>query len=73
MNPLVANGRHSRLAGDLEECDWIVLNKALDRLEEPNRAQERGFDGPVKVLETHFEQVFRSGPITVYRRTIAPS
>ena len=54
MNPFSANAPGSRLSSDLEQADWLVLNRAWDDWPEQNRSRENGSDEPLRVVRNDF-------------------
>jgi hypothetical protein len=68
MNPFSANGPGSRLAGELEQADWIVLNRAWDDWPEQNRSRENGSDEPLRVVRNNFVLVEEYGPFELFCR-----
>jgi hypothetical protein len=68
MNPFSANGPGSRLAGDLAQADWIVLNRAWDDWPEQNRSRENGPDEPLRVVRNDFVLVEEYGSFELFRR-----
>jgi hypothetical protein len=68
MNPFSANGPGSRLAGELEQADWIVLNRAWDDWPEQNRSRENGPDEPLRVVRDNFVLVEEYGSFELFCR-----
>ncbi len=68
MNPLSANRPHSRLAADVKSADWLVLNRAWNTWDEPNRSREYGSDEPNQVVADNFEPVAQSGTLMLLAR-----
>jgi hypothetical protein len=68
MNPFSANGPGSRLSSDLEQADWIVLNRAWDDWPEQNRSRENGPEEPLRVVENNFILVEEYGSFELFRR-----
>jgi len=68
MNPFSANAPGSRLASDLEQADWIVLNRAWDDWPEQNRSRENGPDAPLQVVRNNFILVEEYGSFELFRR-----
>jgi len=68
MNPFSANGPGSRLSGELEQADWIVLNRAWDNWPEQNRSRENGPDEPLRVIRNNFVLVEEYGSFELFGR-----
>lgn len=68
MNPFSANALGSRLSSDLEQADWLVLNRAWDDWPEQNRSRENGPDEPPRVVKDDFILVGEYGTFELYRR-----
>ena len=68
MNPFSANGPGSRLSSDLEQADWIVLNRAWDDWPEQNRSRENGPEAPLRVVRNNFILVEEYGSFELFRR-----
>jgi hypothetical protein len=68
MNPFSANAPGSRLSSDLEQADWIVLNRAWDDWPEQNRSRENGPDEPLRVIRNDFMLVEEYGSFELFRR-----
>jgi hypothetical protein len=71
MNPFSANRPHSRLAADVSSADWLILDRMLDRWNEPNRSADFGDDAPNQVVLTKFELVGDFGPYGLFHRKSA--
>jgi hypothetical protein len=67
MNPGSTNAPDSRLARDVESADWLVLNRAWDLINEPNRSSEFGPDAPNEVVRTKFDFWSEYGPYLIFR------
>ena len=70
MNPLSANRPGSRLAADVQSADWLVLNRAWDSWDEPNRSFEYGSNAPNAVVQRDFVQRGEFGPFLLWQRKI---
>jgi hypothetical protein len=68
MNPFSANAPGSRLSSDLEQADWLVLNRAWDDWPEQNRSRENGPDEPLQVVRNNFILVEEYGSFRLLRR-----
>ncbi len=68
MNPLSANRPGSRLAADVESADWLVLNRAWDSWNEPNRSLEYGSNIPNEVVQQKFVRCGEFGSYVLWRR-----
>jgi len=68
MNPFSANAPGSRLSSDLEQADWLVLNRAWDDWQEQNRSRENGSDEPLRVVRNDFILVEEYGSFELFRR-----
>jgi hypothetical protein len=68
MNPFSANAPGSRLSTDLEQADWIVLNRAWDDWPEQNRSRENGPEEPLRVVRNNFVVVEEYGSFQLFRR-----
>ncbi len=68
MNPLSANRPGSRLAADIQTADWLVLNKAWDNAQEPNRSSEYGSAKPNHVVQENFRLIGAYGSYSLFRR-----
>jgi hypothetical protein len=68
MNPFSANAPGSRLSRDLEQADWVVLNRAWDDWPEQNRSRENGPDEPLQVVRNNFILVEEDGSFELFRR-----
>jgi hypothetical protein len=68
MNPFSANAPGSRLSSDLEQADWLVLNRAWDDWPEQNRSRENGPDEPLLVVRNDFILVEEYGSFELFRR-----
>ena len=71
MNPFSANRPHSRLAADVSNADWLILDRTMDQWSEPNRSAEFGDDAPNRVVLTEFELVGDFGAYGLFRRKAA--
>jgi hypothetical protein len=67
MNPFSANAPGSRLSRDLEQADWIVLNREWDDWSEQNRSRENGPDEPLRVVKDDFLLVDEYGSFELFR------
>ena len=68
MNPLSANRPGSQLAADVQSADWLVLNRAWDLWNEPNRSTEYASNEPNEVVQRDFEVVREFGGYVILRR-----
>jgi hypothetical protein len=68
MNPFSANAPGSRLASDLEQADWLVLNRAWDDWPAQSRSGENGPDEPLRVVRDDFVLVEEYGSFELFRR-----
>jgi hypothetical protein len=68
MNPFSANRPGSRLAADVATADWLVLNRAWDSWNEPNRSIEYGSDAPNRVVRERFERCGKFGGYLLFHR-----
>ena len=68
MNPFSANRPGSRLAADIATADWLVLNRAWDTWNEPNRSIEYGSDAPNRVVRERFELRGKFGGYLLFHR-----
>lgn len=68
MNPLSANRPGSRLASDIASADWLVLNRAWDVANEPNRSVEYGSTEPGDIVRERFLPAGRFGSYLLFRR-----
>jgi hypothetical protein len=68
MNPFSTNAPGSRLPSDLEQADWLVLNRAWDDWPEQNRSREDGPDEPLRVVRNNFILVNEYGSFELFRR-----
>jgi hypothetical protein len=68
MNPFSANAPGSRLSSDLEQADWLVLNRAWDDWPEQNRSRENGPDAPLRVIKDDFTIIGEYGTFELFRR-----
>jgi hypothetical protein len=67
MNPFSANRPGSRLATDVASADWLVLNRAWDNWQEPNRSVDNGEDTANQVVQTQFTQIGEYGPFLLFQ------
>jgi len=67
MNPFSANAPGSRLSRDLEQADWVVLNREWDDWPEQNRSRENGPDEPLRVVKDDFLLVDEYGSFELFR------
>ncbi len=70
MNPFSANRPGSRLAEDVKDADWLVLNRDFDFWNEPNRSREFQSDVPNQMVKEHFEVVAEFGNYLLFHRKI---
>jgi hypothetical protein len=70
MNPLSANRPGSRLAADVESADWLILNRAWDHWNEPNRSVEYGSNAANAVVQIDFVRIGDYRTFTLWRRKI---
>jgi hypothetical protein len=68
MNPFSANRPGSRLAEDVKDADWLVLNRDFDLWTEPNRSREFQSDVPNQMVKEHFEVVGEFGAYLLCHR-----
>jgi hypothetical protein len=68
MNPLSANGAHSRLADDLTTADWIILSSMWDNWIEPNASSQLGPDTPLRIVATQFRLIAHDGSYSLFQR-----
>ena len=68
MNPLSANRPGSRLVADLQSADWLVLDRAWDFCDEPNRSIEYASNEPNAVVRKEFDVCQEFGPLVLLRR-----
>lgn len=68
MNPFSANAPGSRLAHDLQQADWLVLNRAWDDWPEQNRSRENGSDEPGQVVKRDFVLIEEFDSFQLFRR-----
>jgi len=54
MDPGVANADDSKLAGDLERADLVILSRVWDEFHEPNDSEKQGSSKPGEVLRRRF-------------------
>jgi hypothetical protein len=54
MNPGLANREGGRLAGELEQSDWLLLSNRFDGWQEPNSSVLPGATEPAEVAATQF-------------------
>jgi len=72
MNPFSANRPGSRLAEDVKDADWLVLNRDFDSWNEPNRSREFQSDVPNQAVKEHFEVVGEFGNYLLFHRKMGP-
>jgi hypothetical protein len=72
MNPFSANRPGSRLAEDVKDADWLVLNREFDFWNEPNRSREFQSDVPNQIVKEHFEVVGEFGNYLLFHRKMGP-
>jgi hypothetical protein len=70
MNPLSANRPGSRLATDVASADWLVLNRAWDHWNEPNRSVEYGSNAANAIVQRDFVRAGEFRTFTLWRRKI---
>ena len=68
MNPISANRPGSRLAADVQTADWLVLNRAWDTWNEPNRSSEYASNEPNEIVRRDFDVAREFGGYLVLRR-----
>ena len=68
FNPGSANRPSSRLADDVADADWVILNAFYRTWREPNRSHLPGDQLADEVLRERYDQVFRSRDYEVYRQ-----
>ena len=52
----------------MASAEWLVLNRAWDNWQEPNRSVEFGDDAANKIVQTEFAQVGEYGPFVLFQR-----
>lgn len=67
MTPAAVDAPDSRLARDVANADWLVLNHAWDFIVEPNRSPEFGPDEPNNIVRREFDLWKEYGPYLVLR------
>jgi hypothetical protein len=72
MNPFSANRPGSRLAEDVKDADWLVLNRDFDTWNEPNRSREFQSDVPNQMVQEHFEVVGEFGNYLLFHHKMGP-
>jgi hypothetical protein len=68
MNPHSANRPNSRLAADIADADWLVLNHHWDGWNEPNDSVNFGSDAPMRIVQNNFELCGQYSDYDLYRR-----
>ena len=68
MNPRSANRPNSRLVADVQSADWLVLHRAWDTWNEPNRSSEFGSPAPNEIVQRDFELRGEFGGYLLFRR-----
>jgi hypothetical protein len=68
MNPRSANRPGSRLAADVQSADWLVLDRAWDPWDEPNRSLEYASNEANAVIRKEFDVHQEFGPLVLLRR-----
>jgi hypothetical protein len=70
MNYFSANAKDSRLTSDLEQADWIVLNRVWDDFfQEASPSRTNGPDAPLRLIADDFTLVREFGSLVLYRRS----
>ena len=72
MNPFSANRPGSRLAEDVKDADWLVLNRDFDLWNEPNRSREFQSNVPNQMVKEHVEVVGEFGSYLLFHHKIGP-
>jgi hypothetical protein len=67
MNPGSTNAPGSRLAPDVANADWLILDRSWDYINEPNRSAEFGSDVPNQVVREKFDLWKEYGPYLLMR------
>lgn len=68
MNPGSANRPNSRLASDIRNADWLILNRVYDNWNEPNASVRNGPNEPNVVVRAEFTLVGEFGDYLLFRR-----
>jgi hypothetical protein len=67
MNPGSTNAPGSRLAGEVANSDWLILDRGWDLIHEPNKSSEYGSDEPNQVVRQKFDFWGEFGPYVLLR------
>ena len=67
MNPGSTNAPGSRLADDVANADWLILDRSWDNISEPNRSSEFGSDAPNQIVREQFDRWAEFGPYLLMR------
>lgn len=67
MNPGSTNAPGSRLASDVANSDWLILDRGWDLINEPNRSSEYGSDEANEVVRQKFDFWAEYGPYVLMR------
>ncbi len=57
MDPGIANGAHTGLAGDVRSANWLILSIVWTGCDEPNASRRFGPDAPNQVVRRDFCKV----------------
>ena len=68
MNPFSANRPGSRLAEDVKDADWLLLNRDFDLWTEPNRSREFQSDASNQMVRSRFKICGEYGAHLLCRR-----
>ena len=68
MNPFSANRPNSRLATDVANADWLVLNRTWDSWREQNESGTAGSDEPNAIVRERFNLQGEYGSFLLFRR-----
>lgn len=67
MNPGSTNAAGSRLASDVANSDWLIMDRGWDSINEPNRSSEYGSDEPNEIVRQKFDFWAEYGPYVLMR------
>lgn len=67
MNPGSTNAPGSRLASDIANSDWLILDRGWDLINEPNKSSEYGSDEANEVVRQKFDFWAEYGPYVLMR------
>jgi hypothetical protein len=68
MNPCSANRPGSRLASDISQADWLILDSQLNTSREPNASLQLGPDAPNLIVRSQFVQVAQLNQYSIFHR-----